>query len=103
MRGRAARGLGRAPKLDPFGRCLDAVDSVKALARWLCIVAALVASACGAPSRELGSAGAARPAPRAPVRLEPQPASRASEAGPRRLNVILILIDSLRADMPWAG
>ncbi len=68
--------------------------------RWLALV--LAAAGCShhrdlTPERQ----AAAAPLPEAPA---PPPASPAPPPpGPPDLNVLLITVDSLRADMPWAG
>jgi arylsulfatase A-like enzyme len=66
----------------------------------------LLGSACGAPARPAEQAPAPAPAPvvatavaRAASPPRKAPPARAAEP----LNVILILVDSLRWDMPWAG
>jgi len=72
--------------------------------RVLLTVALVTAAACGrraAPAPvEAASAGSPPPAPAA----APTPVSTGADAAPPAdLNVLLITVDSLRADMPWAG
>lgn len=88
--------------------------------------AALLALAVGCTPKEAPSHGASPPASSAPVARAPAPSSSASQVNttagtpgdkgetkdargarganpPANANVVLITIDSLRADMPWAG
>ena len=64
---------------------------------WLCVL--LVISACARRESD-SNQSPARQAP-APVSVVPPPP--AAPAPKRPYNVILILIDALRADMPWTG
>lgn len=77
--------------------------------RWIELALALACAACStsradpsterAPAPSASSSAAA--APSAPAAEPPDAAPPAAERAP--LNVVLILIDSMRADMPWAG
>jgi choline-sulfatase len=49
------------------------------------------------------AANAVLPASFAPAAPDDAMGGKPAASGPRRLNVLLITIDSLRADMPWAG
>lgn len=68
----------------------------------LLFAAALVSCSKRAPSPEPGGGGAAD-ASSTSAELAPRPVEPPTAVPPRPSNVILLTIDSLRADMPWAG
>lgn len=77
--------------------------------RWIELVFALSCAACSTSRADPSAERAPTPpasvsvavAPSAPAAEPPDAAPPAAERAP--LNVVLILIDSMRADMPWAG
>jgi choline-sulfatase len=68
------------------------------------LVAALLAPACSRPAGKAGGgAGASPDTPAAPAPPAVAPPSKPQAGPPKGLNVLLVTVDSLRADMPWAG
>ncbi len=75
----------------------------------LSLALSLVGCDAGGPSasRAAGTAAAPFPSPGVPpspaVSAFPNPPGEPNQKLPRDLNVVLITVDALRADMPWAG
>jgi arylsulfatase A-like enzyme len=63
----------------------------------------LVLAACGRDKAGAEPSPAPSVAEAPPEPSAPPPAPEPPEAPPRPLNVFLLMIDSMRADMPWAG
>jgi choline-sulfatase len=89
------------------GRAANA--TIACHAPWLLVACGLVAAACKsdpepAASNPAVSASAANPAPRASASTAVSaPSAPVAEAPHAPRNVLLLTIDSLRSDMPWAG
>jgi len=76
------------------------------------LLSLLIVSGCTSEPKQEASRGPASALPPAPAESAAAPAPSASAAAPpaatepkrpERYNVLLLLVDSMRADMPWAG